>query len=367
MFLQAGRMRSISSISCATLEQEAKQVMTVPDVYLAGVVGVDFDGQCEMYQHFIQHYHLHLQVPKEKMLLVLNSNRQNETMLAHTAKTLQDLTGVRPAAVWSGSFEPREKSRLRNTLIAQHVPLDAWIINVDLDEFHWFGLSSKSSPTAGQIAAIAEQFGYLSIKGTLIDRASASGMLNAVQPPPQSIWDQFPLLCRATQYISHAALRKVMMMHGSARTMPGYHYTQPPVRTQKALFEHGLLRTECQAFAQSKVSHQGCNNATLYGLYSGGHWKPVGRNEAMVKKASAIHVTGPPAGVHHFKFTAAVIPISRERMQHYRGDDLPAGSSPRYAYWPESARTYNEVRKGSIDLRKAGCVRVDNQPVGSSN
>ena len=330
---------------------------SLPEVYLASTVGIDFAGQEALFQHFVSHYESALGIPKRNMLILINSNRLNSTELARTSERLFNLTGVKPAT-WSGQFDPANKSYHRNRILSS-VPTDAWIVNADADELHWLSSSWNNTLSAAELAAQAQSHGFLSLMGSFVDRVAPSGLLNKVQPPPSSLWEQYPLMCRASSRITRGATSKVMLMHGSARTMPGYHWLWPPQRIAVCLREHGSLKTECELPPHARPSSSGssnCSTTKMYKYISGDKWHPVEGWEAFKQKSPRVYQTGPPAGVHHFKWTAAVKEMNQQRLEHYRGDDLPPGSKPRFVYFGESKNTLRAVSTGVLDVEKAGCV-----------
>ena len=326
-----------------------------PEVYLASTVGIDFAGQEVLFQHFVSYYESALGIPKRNMLILINSNRLNSTELACTSKRLFNLTGVKPAT-WSGQFDLGNKSYHRNRILSS-VSTDAWIVNADADELHWLSNNWNNTLSAAELAAQAQFHGFLSVMGSFVDRVAPGALLNKMQPPPSSLWHQYPLLCRATSRITRGATSNVMLMHGSARIHPGYHWLWPSRRIAVILREHGSIKTECELPPHTRPSSSGSSNCSITKMYiSGNKWHPVEGWEAFKQRSPRVYQTGPPAGVHRFKWTAAVEEMNQQRLQHYRGDDLPRGSKPRYWHFGESKNTLRAVPTGVLNVDKAGCV-----------
>lgn len=329
-------------------------------VWLCTFVSLDHESHRNLFLHLVQHYNESLFVPRERMLVTVNSREMNETKLQEQAQHLLSRAGIpREATIWAGEFDPMEKSRLKRTMQSV-IPMDHWMMYADGDELHWFSSSRERNLPAPDLALAAEMFGLVAITGRMIDRAAPGGRLRAVDPPSDSfdLFRQFPLQCQASRRITRGCTRKVMLMKGSLRTNNGNHAIFSPLLVQKQLRWSGLIKTrdeigDAEYLVPSTQRKASRKRKPLYAYYSTG-WYPWSLEHARAR-GRTVHLAGPPAGVLHFKWNDAVRDVLEKRLAYYRGDDRPS-STPRYMWYGESERTLGAISDDVLDVHRARCI-----------
>jgi hypothetical protein len=107
-------------------------------------------------------------------------------------------------------------------LIRERVPIDAWCLNVDLDEFVEVDRFVESSGALRALVLLSEAYGYSYITGHLIDMVAEGGTLNKIRTHP-ALSVQFPIACNVSRRILRAACNKVVLCKAHHRCSGGAH------------------------------------------------------------------------------------------------------------------------------------------------
>ena len=342
------------------------------------VCRLDFPGLETLFQHFIVHYEK-LGALRKEMLLTVHSKDHPETLMSESLR-IADTYSIprRHVQTWRGQFSNGGSSVLKFRLIRElQLPLDAWIIDADLDEFHvyarpprlpaselrlrqrqsderlplvpWWcrrklahnpythanGSDSHAHCTWSNLMSVREKVAELEAGGfngaisKLVDRVSSSGQLISLSPPSeQSIFKQLPLECDVVGNVIRGSNQKVVLWKNTLRPHMGHHCLHSPRIALRSLARDGFL----------KHSRQGTR-----GRLSGG-W-------AWMSERSFDHklqeLNGCWGAVMHMKFIKSVSQSASRRLEERQGKD-PA--------WRDSLRTVQSIVKTSrVPLRQSDC------------
>jgi hypothetical protein len=324
-----------------------------PYVWLVTFIAVSYPSQEALFEHAVNHYNHSLGVPKDRMLVAVNSDNATSSELNTHAHRISSRTGV-PVdnmRIWAGTFDSHAKKNVKHSMTSV-IPLDDWIIFSDNDELFWLSASSKRSVRADIAAENALRAGVFAVMGSFIDHATENGSLRDAKPPSKSnmsLFEQFPMQCDGVQRIGKGAVTKVMLMHGSVRSPAGNHFPYGRRAAREVIQSQGLLKTHDELVKASVIQAGSGNRSSTYGYFRNG-WMKIESEEDAVKKPNSVSLTKPIAGVHHFKFTSAVRPMAAARLEVFKG---------RFPWWRESKRYLDALSDGKLDLDQAGCARPE--------
>lgn len=332
-------------------------------VYLVTFVALDHAPHRQLFSHFfVQHYRDSLGVDPANFLVAIQSKKSNGSLLKSKANSLLQQAGLPFAKVylWQGVFDLQSKHQVKHSLLSRaRVPLDAFIMSADVDEFFWLNKAASIDRTiqAHTLALTLQKQNIDTAYGYFIDRLAPGGQIKRLQLN-ESIWLQFPLHCNVVERVAGGLASKIMLHRGSVRTNAGNHLTLSRNETLQLLQSQKLLVARSWNVlapdGTRSVQHQ------HFGLFSSG-WLPVTLSPHYDKpmtigSAVTTALTPDPAGVHHMKWHAGLLTLTDERLRHYRGDDRGKRGRPRYMHWKESARIIDAIQShGRIDPSIANC------------
>jgi hypothetical protein len=338
-------------------------------VWLYTSVAADYDG-ATMLPHFINHY-LALGVKPENFLVVVNHNPEKvDTFsgvdLVESVTTVLDTFHI-PYRLWLEQYSSEKLMKIRYEMLNTAAWGD-WIIHADSDELHEYGVKSVV-----KFLAQADLEGVNEIKGTLVDRVSATGELSPIQPD-QDIFQQYPNKCQVIKNVVGSRDTKAMAYKSYWRTDRGNHQVLRPVRTINYLSGspgdgmmsgRGIVDAEdlysispyarnpkaylyfCQQndFDEDGTPRQQVPPGVECYLAANKDKAPKGLLERKSKSAL----------VHHFKWHAGVINSVQDRLKYYKGDGDESGK-PRYDWYKDSEKILGGViQQGKIDIKTQNC------------
>eukprot|EP00240_Pyramimonas_obovata_P004015 CAMPEP_0118947022 /NCGR_PEP_ID=MMETSP1169-20130426/45240_1 /TAXON_ID=36882 /ORGANISM="Pyramimonas obovata, Strain CCMP722" /LENGTH=358 /DNA_ID=CAMNT_0006893145 /DNA_START=125 /DNA_END=1198 /DNA_ORIENTATION=- len=328
-----------NSNSGVTPPKKGIPVSSPNTVWLYTSIAADYDG-ATMLPHFVKHY-LGLGVKPENFLVVVNHNPEKADP-ASEVDPVQNVVSVLDSynityRLWLDQYSSEKLMKIRYELLNKAAWND-WIIHADSDELHDYGVKSVV-----KYLGHAESEGVNEIKGTLVDRVSASGELTPISPYGD-IFQQYPLKCQVIKNLVGSRDVKAMAYKAYWRTDRGNHQVLRAVRTVGYLsgspgpgMESG--RGVVDAEDLYSISPYARNpKAYLYfcqhnDIEEDGTLKlklPPGvtcYQDAEKVPKGLLNRKSKSAIVYHFKWHEGVINSVKDRLKYYKGNET---GQPRY-------------------------------------
>lgn len=311
-------------------------------------------------------------------------------------------------------------------MLADYVydPYD-WIVVADNDEFQdWGGGLIKHKLQA------AAMFNATWIKGNLLDRVAPGGWLTPIQPvddndndndiedregegiletsdsisssstddggtngnetqtieppPPQSLFQQYPLRCHVVQRLYKGWTFKVVAFRNYLRAGRANHLMIQPDKAESYLgpcpgtggIDSNKKPKKCPRGRNINLDKD-FYKLTPYYWYRKRYKYPYISDQIAaalppkLKLWEAVeHTAAPPLTIHHFKWHQGVLESMRQRAEYYSGDCIlgvkeknggkgggeEGGCTPRMLHWKESATTYRALKETMrLDTAMMGC------------
>jgi hypothetical protein len=154
----------------------------------------------ELIPHFLSHY---TRLGVREILIAVRAERTTALAMA-----VRDHAKSYPATVHCipvSTFADADKVAVEDSILTQHsVQPDDYVMHLDLDEFQEY-----PAPLA-EVVRLMNQRQELAISGRLLDRVSEDGHLNPIFAT-SGIEDQFPIVCRITEQLLRACIRKIVL------------------------------------------------------------------------------------------------------------------------------------------------------------
>ena len=244
----------------------------VERVRLVSCVGVE--GELALLPHFVDHY-LALGVRPERVHVLLNARDAGSPAL-EAAAALLAARGVTGAVPWIAPYTSDSMWARRRELQAEVADARDWIVSADVDELHEY------PDTLARVLAHCERVGANAVQGVFVDRLAEGGTLAEVRAEP-ALAEQFPLRADA-----------IGALGGSGRHHDRYG-------TVKLVAMRG-------AVLPSRGGHHPLGGQSGVRLLQGA---PLG---ALPDAADPEGRFGWPFRVHHYKWTATLVPGLRRRL-----------------------------------------------------
>lgn len=163
----------------------------------------------ELLPHFLQHYS---RLGVDQILVALAIDLPNQS-------SFEQHFPVRFTRFYYDGFTNARKSTGENYMLAEaEIPPDAWVMHLDLDEFHEY-------PAALQdVVQLLNAHGRDAVTGQLYDRVSADGVLKPIETSP-SIEEQYPLGGSLAGPLLGGCTTKIMLARRRVALGSGRHGT----------------------------------------------------------------------------------------------------------------------------------------------
>ncbi len=168
-------------------------------LHLSCCIGVDCDNI--LIPYFLNHYK---NMGVNNFIIILHTYKKDENM--DRSISYLNHFGIKNICIWEGIWDGIVKEKKLREKEKKEVKCGEWIITADIDEFHTY----KNYKNARHLIGKCDRLGYNCVGGVLIDRLSADGSINKIDPE-LSLWSQFPIKSFVTKDILKAEYKKAML------------------------------------------------------------------------------------------------------------------------------------------------------------